>query len=247
MQLPTIVVPRFDLILPISGKKITARPFLSGEQKIILQATTLGDKNQLNNAIDDVLLACTFGKVDLDSLDFADIEWLILQIRAKSVDNVVKLLFTCNHPTDEGKPCGHKIPHEIQLDKVNLSEDIREPKIMLAENVGIMMKNISYGDYKKTVEYGNSPDPTITDSDIDELMMMASVESIFDQDELHSRADIPDEDLKQFLNGVYASDFASIEEYVVNAPTLSYTADLKCTKCGADDTVQFKGLEDFLV
>lgn len=242
IPLPTPVVPRFDITLPLSGKKISARPFLVGEQKVILQAKEMGDKLQLNNAIDDVLKLCTFDKVDLDSLDVADIEYLVLQLRSKSIDEIVKMSFQCKHMV-EGEHgleyCDHNIPCLVPIVDVTAQPDTREKTIMISESIGVVMQNLKYGDYKKAVEKdaeGSS-----------EMILLASIESIFDEDSIYKREDYSDEDLQVFLNNIYSSDFAKIDDYVATIPALEWSTTLKCKKCGTEEKVSFKGLDDFLV
>lgn len=241
MDLPKIPTPRFDITLPLSGMKITARPFFVGEQKIVLQAKEMGDKIQLNNAIDDVLKVCTFDKVELDDLEVADIEYLILQIRARSIDEVVKMSFQCTNIVDgeHGKEyCDHKMPCLVPIIDVTVEPDSREKKIMISDNVGIMMRGLKYGDYKKAIEM---------EGDSNDVILLASIESIFDEDEVFLREDMTDEELQEFLNNIYANDFRKIDDFVAQIPALEYTTQLKCKKCGTEESITFKGLDDFLV
>ncbi len=243
MKLPKIVVPRFDITLPITGTKVSARPFLVGEQKVILQAKELGDIVQLNNAIDDVLKTCTFDKVDVDSLPLGDVEYMILQIRAKSVDEIVRMSFKCTNIVDDENGnktfCDNTLPCLIPLVDVTIGADTRDTKIMLSDNVGVIMKAMSYGDYKKAVE--------MHEDNIDQHILLSSIDAVFDEDEMHSREDITDEELSEFLNSIYANDFRNIDDFISEVPTLSHTVDLKCKKCGHEEKVEFKGLTDFLV
>ena len=102
MSLPQVKTPKFDTKLPSNGESVKYRPFLVKEQKLVLQAIEMKDQNQLNNALDDVLKDCTFHKLDIDSLPVYDIEHLIMQIRSKSVGEMVEINFVCqNHIEDK--------------------------------------------------------------------------------------------------------------------------------------------------
>ena len=96
MPLPTIATPTFELKLPSSGKKITYRPFLVKEEKVLILALETGDTKDITRAIKDTLKACVKTRgVKIDQLPTFDIEYLFLNIRAKSVGETVKVLVTC--------------------------------------------------------------------------------------------------------------------------------------------------------
>ena len=95
MGLPIIETPRYELTLPSQDIKVQFRPFLVKEEKILLVAMESKDNNQIINATKDILKACTFDKLDMDSLPMFDIEYLLLQIRGKSVGEVAKFKVIC--------------------------------------------------------------------------------------------------------------------------------------------------------
>jgi hypothetical protein len=53
------------------------------------------DNNEIILATKNVLNACTFEKLDIDKLPMFDLEYLLLQIRAKSVGEVSKFKVIC--------------------------------------------------------------------------------------------------------------------------------------------------------
>ena len=95
MALPTIETPRYELTLPSQDVKVQFRPFLVKEEKILLVAMESKDNNQIITATKDILKACTFDKLDIDSLPMFDIEFLLLQIRSKSVGEVANFKVIC--------------------------------------------------------------------------------------------------------------------------------------------------------
>ena len=113
MPLPTIATPTFELNLPSSGKKITYRPFLVKEEKVLILALETGDTKDITRAIKDTLKACVKTRgVKIDQLPTFDIEYLFLNIRAKSVGETVKVLVTC--PDDMET----QVPVEIDIESI---------------------------------------------------------------------------------------------------------------------------------
>ena len=90
MALPIIETPRYELTLPSSDVQVQFRPFIVKEEKILLIAMETKDNNEIVNATKDILKACTYEALDIDSLPMFDIEYLLLQIRSKSVGEVAK-------------------------------------------------------------------------------------------------------------------------------------------------------------
>ena len=60
------------------------------EEKILLQGQEGGD-DEMINALKQIVSNCTFNKVDINKLPSFDIEYIFLQIRAKSVGEKIKL------------------------------------------------------------------------------------------------------------------------------------------------------------
>jgi hypothetical protein len=100
MPLPKINTPTYELELPSTGKKIRYRPFLVKEEKILILALESEDMKQISNAIIEILTECIATKgVKVSELSTFDIEYLFLNVRAKSVGETVEVNITC--PDDE--------------------------------------------------------------------------------------------------------------------------------------------------
>ena len=95
MALPKLESPTFELVLPSTNEKIKFRPFLVKEQKILLMAQESKNETQIADTVGKLVNACTFGKVDSESVPMFDIEHIFLQLRAKSVGETVELKLLC--------------------------------------------------------------------------------------------------------------------------------------------------------
>ena len=94
MPLPDIVTPTYELVVPSTKKKIKYRPFLVKEQKILIIAMESQDEVQILDAIKNILKNCINSRIKLDDLALFDIEYLFLQIRARSISEELKLNYS---------------------------------------------------------------------------------------------------------------------------------------------------------
>ncbi len=85
MTLPKIVTPTYELEIPSSKEKITYRPFLVKEEKILLLAQEAEKDSEMLLALKQIINNCTYEKVEVEKLPMFDLEYIFLQIRAKSV------------------------------------------------------------------------------------------------------------------------------------------------------------------
>lgn len=243
MALPKVATPKYDLSLPISGKTIKFRPFLVKEQKVLLQALEMGNENQTLNAQEDILHACTFGEVDIDKLPVADVEFLLLAIRSKSVGEKVEMFFRCQNtvPDADGDPstCAKRIPVVINLNEVELDAPEKSRKVMLSESVGVLLREINWGDAKKIRSL---------ESEVEQAYatILATIDNVFDAENVYSRNDFTDEELKQFFENLYATDFKEIEQFAAKIPTVHKKLDLECPSCHRKEEIELRGVADFL-
>ena len=113
MSLPRPPVPTYELELPSTGKKIKYRPFLVKEEKLLLIATETGDDKSVRDAIVEILKACIQTRgVKVEQLPMFDLEYIFLRIRAKSVGELVDMMFTAK---DDGET---SIPYQLNLESV---------------------------------------------------------------------------------------------------------------------------------
>ena len=117
MALPKIEVPTYELTLPSEDKQVKYRPFLVKEEKILMMALEEANDTQMKNAVIDLVNSCTFGTVSAKDMPLFDLEYLFLNIRAKSIGEVAEFRVFC--PKDKVT----LIPVEIDLTKVEVQVD----------------------------------------------------------------------------------------------------------------------------
>lgn len=248
MALPMQKAPRFTLNLPISKKSIKCRPFLIREQKILLQAIEVGDKDQVVLALDDIMKACTFDEVDIDSLPLPDVEYLMLNIRSKSVGDSIDMIYNCHNDVnvkqgemlEEPESCNGRIEVKINIHDVNIKQfDKHEYKLMFDGGIGLTLRDIPYGIYKRLFEQPKSINKTME-------LRNSCIDSIFTEDEVWTRDQFSDKELDEFIDNLYTSDYEKIETFIKTMPILEHSFDIQCNSCKNKEKITLRGLDDFL-
>ena len=119
MALPKLATAKYELTLPSTGQKVEFRPFLVKEEKMLMLAQQEGSQQSLIRAVQDLIDACTFGKLNSKKLPTFDIEYVFLQLRCKSIGEKTTVTITC--PDDDET-------------KVNIDINLSEVKCIKEEN-----------------------------------------------------------------------------------------------------------------
>jgi len=229
MPLPTIATPSFELTLPSNGKKIKYRPFLVKEEKVLILALEGGETKDITRAIKDVLKNCVLTRgVKIDQLPTFDIEYLFLNIRAKSVGETVNVLITC---PDDGET---QIPMTIGIDEIQVvKNDEHTIDIDIDGNYKLRMK---YPSLDQFIE-NNFTD----EEEQDVFKMVAScVDLVYDEETAYD--DFSEKEMIKFLEQFNAKQFKEIEKFFDTMPKLSYVASITNPNTGVESKVVLEGL-----
>ena len=95
MALPELNTARYSIEIPSTGQTVEYRPYLVKEEKILMMAMESNDQKAIMNATKDIIKACVFEDIDIDTLAMFDIETLFLALRSKSVGEKVDVKIKC--------------------------------------------------------------------------------------------------------------------------------------------------------
>ena len=232
MPLPTIATPTFELKLPSSGKKITYRPFLVKEEKVLILALETGDTKDITRAIKDTLKACVKTRgVKIDQLPTFDIEYLFLNIRAKSVGETVKVLVTC--PDDMET----QIPVEIDIETIQVQfHEEHTTDIEIDDKYKLRMK------YPSLEQFVNN-NFTFTEEDDVFAMVASCVDLVYDEETAYD--DFTEKEMVKFLEQFNSNQFKRIESFFDTMPKLSHTLTVTNPNTGVENEVVLEGLSSF--
>ena len=241
MPLPKITVPSYDVVLPSQKKVVKIRPFLVREEKILLMAAETGEKEQILNAIRDVLANCVLTQgIDTNSLPMFDIEYLFLKIRSKSVGEVVTLSYGhVDGVNSKGEECKVSKELKINLEEIEVHENPKHegPNIKLTDKVGIILKY-------PTVEM---MDLVINVSGYEDGIKMIEkcIDAVYEGEETFSRSDFTDEEISEFILSLNKEQFGKMENFFATMPRVRYEHSYKCEGCKEDVTIVIEGIDDF--
>lgn len=239
MALPKIDTPIYDLELPLSKKKIRFRPFLVKEQRNLFMALESGDKDSIEQNIQQVLQNCTLTKgVKIGELPVLDIEYYFLNLRARSVGEIVENKYRCDNEVD-GKSCGNIMETSLNLLelKVEKTKDITDV-IELTDKISMKLR---YPKFSVLQKLSNLQ----TASEIAFEMIADSVDYICDGEQFYYSKDVTHAEIVEFIESLSQQQFAKIEEFFANLPKLHKKIEMKCSKCGFEHKFDVEGLESF--
>ena len=239
MALPKIDTPVYDLELPLSKKKIRFRPFLVKEQRNLLMAMESDDKETIERNIRQVLHNCTLTEgLDIDRLPIIDVEFYFLNLRARSIGEIVQSRYRCENIVEE-KTCGNLMTAElnileIQPDMTNVVNDI----IQINNAISVKLKYPEFSVLERANKF-----ESITDMAFD--MIADSVEYIFDGEQYYYAAETEPDEIIEFIESLSQEQFSKIENFFNNLPKLNKKIEMDCKKCKFHHTIEVEGLDSF--
>tara|TARA_X000001036_G_scaffold11447_1_gene10009 strand:+ start:670 stop:1389 length:720 start_codon:yes stop_codon:yes gene_type:complete len=237
MPLPTIVTPTYDLELPSTGKKIKYRPFLVKEEKLLVLALETENPKDISNAIKTVLKNCIQSRgIKVETLPTFDIEYLFLNIRGKSVGEILEVNIIS--PDDEET----QVPVEINLDDIQVQKDKDHSKNIKLD--AKLMMEMKYPSLDQFVKNNFDFDGNINMDQSFELIA-SCVNKIYNEDEVWSAADVTKKELVAFLEQMNTIQFKEIEKFFETMPKLSHKVSFVNPKTGKENTVILEGLSSF--
>lgn len=240
MPLPKIATPTYELILPSNKKKITYRPFLVKEEKVLILAMESGESSEITRAVKTVLKDCILTRgVKIDTLPSFDIEYLFLNIRAKSVGEAVELLVTC---PDDG------------VTQVDCTVDIREIEVKFPEEhtseikvddqIVLKMKYPSLQEFiDNNFNFESNDSRETIDRSFD--IVASCVDMVYTKDESWSASDVTKKELVEWLQTFDSSQFKQVENFFNTMPKLTHTMTVTNPVTGKDNEIVLEGLSSF--
>ena len=232
-MLPILATPKYDMIVPSSGKAVTYRPYVVKEEKLLLIAMESKDEDQIEKAVINIIKACIESPININDLTTFDVEFIFITLRSKSVGEGIKLTPKCQH-------CEEVNEVTVDLEKVTVAnlDDMVDKHIKLTDDISVDLKWATMND-----RISSSDSKTETEAVIQ--MVAKSIETIYSGEEIHSTKDVAKKEVVEFVESLSTDQFQSIAEVLSKAPYLNYKLKYDCNKCGHDHVRELNGLADF--
>ena len=237
MPLPKVNTPTYELVLPSTNKKIKYRPFLVREEKILIMALETEDVKQITSSVIEILNACILTRgIKIEKLATFDLEYLFLNVRAKSVGESIDVNVTC--------PDDNKTTVEVKVDidsiKIIKSKNHKDT-VKLDDTLSL---KLNYPSIEQFIEnnFESSKGGEVTNT-LD--MITSCIDMIYSDEESWNASETPKKDLEEFIEQLNTKQFRVIEGFFDTMPKLSHSIKVKNPKTDVESTVVLEGLAAF--
>ena len=236
MALPILDTATYELTLPSSDVQVKYRPFLVKEEKILLLAMESNSPKQITKALKDIVHACTFGSINVEALPTFDLEFIFLNVRAKSVGEIAKLKILC--PDDKETYANV----EVDLSKVEVQvDDEHSNEIQINDKIKLLMKYPTIDSFDATVDANQLKTEQLFD------IIGKSIYQIYEGETVHNAKDYSKEEMQAFIESLTSDHFAKIQKFFNSMPRLAHEIEVVNPKTQVKSKVMLQGLTDFFV
>ena len=232
MSLPKINTPEYRLTIPSTDEEIKFRPFLVQEEKLLLIAQQTGDQTATYDAIRRLIENCCFGQLDIERMPLFDMEYIFINIRAKSVGEIADLKVTC---PDDGKT---QVDIQVDLTKINveISEE-HSAQIKLNDEISFLMAYPHMG----MMTQGQGKDNIEAMFDL----ICDCMYQIYYGEEIYDCLDYTQKEKMDFLNSLTHDQFEKIQKFFDTMPKLKHDVEVVNPKTKKKSTVELEGINSF--
>lgn len=240
MALPKLEATFYDLELPYSKKTIKYRPFVVGEQKLLMMALESRDENQIFTAIKEAVSVCTKNTIDVGKLPLFELEYIFLNIRMKSVGEKTKILLTC-------AACEEENEVDVNLENVNFKnlENQKTDTILINDQIAVRLKVPSLDSVRTITKNKPKEVDSAYETQVLFELLVNSIDAVLDKEQEYPVNETNLDEAREFLDSLSSDQFIKIQQWFENVPTLQVLVDHACTKCGHDMKTTLEGINNF--
>jgi hypothetical protein len=234
MSLPKLNKPLFEITIPSTGKKVKYTPFTVKEEKILLIAQESQDSDQMILAIKQILNNCVFD-INVDNLAIFDLEYLLINLRAQSVNNMLN--FSIKDPDTE-----EEIELEININDIEVKfNDDHKDKIEVDDTTYLTMKYPTTKQLKQIIELSKK---NSTEKMFD--MMTSCFHILVVGEDVYKFEDYTKKEVNEFVESMSSKTIQDIKKFFETMPSMYYEKEYKNSK-GDTKTFVVKGTETFFI
>ena len=231
MSLPKLnETPKYEFVIPSTGKKVRFRPYLVKEEKILMMASETKDPQQMMNAILDTVVACAIEKINPSALSTFDLEYLFIKLRSKSVGETSTIGINCNE-------CKIRNEYSLNLEEIECKTNSKKNSnmIKIADNIVVEMKYPGYRDIEVSEDR----------NEMGFKLISKCIAAIHTEDE---RIDISlesKENVQTFIESMTRSQFEQIAAFLNDIPQVKAHVKFNCKACSALNELDITGIQSF--
>lgn len=235
MPLPKIDQPLFELTIPSNGDTVNFRPFTVKEEKILLIAQESKDLDQVVLSIKQILTNC-IENYDIEKLAVFDLEYILIQIRAKAVNNEFK--FRVTDPESE-----ETVDIEMNVEDIEIVRDEKHSKnVKVTDDVTLAMRYPSI-DFIKMLRQGDD-----AESQQNALfdLMRTCIDYVIEGDQVYKLSDFTEEEISEFIDSLNSNVLERIKDFFDTIPKMRFETTYHL-KDGTEKKFVAEGTETFFI
>lgn len=235
MALPKIQQPLFELTVPSTKKKVKYRPFTVKEEKVLLIAQESKEIDQIILSIKQIINNCV-QDIDVEKLAMFDMEYILLNLRARSVNNLIEFKIKDSETEEE-------VELAINVDEVEVFENKEHNKnIKLGDDIIIGMKYPQI-DQLKILKDAKTE---LEQNEALFKMMIGCIDTVVQGEEVYRLSDFTEKEVDEFIDGFTTEHINQIKKFFDTMPVLRF--EKKYTrKDGVVKTFVAQGTETFFI
>ena len=238
MALPILEYPTYEIELTSRGKT-KFRPFIVKEQKMLMMAVEAKDLDSSVKAIKQCLASCVLDEIDIDSLPMVDLELLFINLRARSMGEIMDVYYKCANIVDD-KPCNMVMDVPVNLLEIKPTEAKSDGKIALSDTIGVKMHYPSFDLIDLLVKAENNTEAEF-------IAVSGCIDYIYDANAVHYAKDATPEEIYSFVSTLPTDKYELLREFVTTAPKVRKELDQKCPRCHYEHKMVLEGIQDFFI
>jgi T4 bacteriophage base plate protein len=233
MALPKIDLPIYELKLPSNDKKVKYRPFTVKEEKILLISQETKDPAQIINSVKQVVNNCLID-YDIEDLALFDLEYLLINIRAKSIDNIVKFKIEDPDTKDE-------VQLELDLNNVKVERDDKHTnRIKLNDTYTLFLK---YPSIDVFFDFSTQEKPS-AEKNLE--IMLSCMDRLVSEEDVYNFKDFTKKEVDNFIESLHADSVKKLKEFFDTIPKIRHEIPYR-NKAGEDKTFVIQGTQTFFI
>jgi hypothetical protein len=200
-----------------------------------------GEAKDMVRGLKEIINNCVDKDLKVDTLPPFDLEYIFLQLRARSVGDVIPINYSLPEEIckDDKKECTFE--KELNLDDIKVQKNKNHKDLIdLTDTIKLKMR---YPDMESAASMTGVEGVEMVNKTFE--LIGQSIEYIMDGEEMHNLSDYTKEETDEFLNSLSTQNFKEIQTFFDTMPKLKHEITAKCKVCGKENKRVLEGMGDF--
>ena len=234
MALPKLNNPTYEMVVPSTQEKVSYRPFLVKEQKILMMAQESEDPAMMTRTVCQLVENCVGGIQDAMKLPTFDVEYMFMQLRSVSVGSEVELMMLC--PDDETT----KVPVSINIGDIKVSAlSEHNTTVMITDKIGMTFR------YPNMTDVARYAKDDMSNVEITFGIIQDCLVNVFDENNVYD--EMNPKELQEFVESMTTEQFTGVQGFFDTMPKLRHEIEYENPNTKVMNKTVLEGMQSFLV